>query len=116
MVVMTFHPSVTDTMGAFHLAKQFLVIMDLILESDGTPLNPLPPEKIHSAVETLLPSPDATFHFGDIFPMVKAVGNHFLPTRRSPYEDRLSNHDISYRCVFSLSSFEKLVNNGLIIY
>lgn len=97
VLIMSFHPAITDTTGAFYFAKQFLLIMDLILESAGTPLNPLPAEKIHSAVETLLPSPDGAFHIGDLFAMGKAVGNHFLATRKSPYEDRLSNHHNTYR-------------------
>ena len=35
MVVMTFHPSVTDTTGAFYLAKQFMQLLDVKLENDG---------------------------------------------------------------------------------
>ncbi len=31
-ILMTFHPSVTDTLGSFHLTKQFLLILDAILE------------------------------------------------------------------------------------
>ena len=35
MVVMTFHPAVTDTTGAFYLAKQFMQLLDVKLENDG---------------------------------------------------------------------------------
>ena len=35
VVVMTFHPAVTDTTGAFYLAKQFMEILDVKLENDG---------------------------------------------------------------------------------
>ena len=33
---MAFHPSVTDTMGALHLARQFLITLDRILEEDSS--------------------------------------------------------------------------------
>jgi len=88
VVIMTFHPAITDTTGAFYLAKQFMSIMDMLLESEG-PLKLGDPENIPSSIETLLPSPDSSFHLGDLFPMVKAVGNHFIPTRRSPFENHL---------------------------
>ena len=35
VVVMTFHPAVTDTTGAFYLAKQFMELLDVKLENDG---------------------------------------------------------------------------------
>ena len=37
---MAFHPSVTDTMGALHLARQFLVTLDRILEEDSSGSTP----------------------------------------------------------------------------
>ena len=36
LILMTFHPSVTDTIGSFHLARQFLLILDTILEQDSS--------------------------------------------------------------------------------
>ena len=35
VVLMAFHPAVTDTTGAFYLAKQFMEILDVKLENDG---------------------------------------------------------------------------------
>ena len=35
-ILMSFHPSVTDTMGALHLARQFLITLDRILEEDSS--------------------------------------------------------------------------------
>ena len=35
VVIMTFHPSITDTTGAFYLAKQFMLILDKKLENVG---------------------------------------------------------------------------------
>ena len=35
-ILMAFHPSVTDTMGALHLARQFLITLDRILEEDSS--------------------------------------------------------------------------------
>ncbi len=32
VILMTFHPSITDSLGSFHLTKQFLTILDAILE------------------------------------------------------------------------------------
>ena len=37
---MAFHPSVTDTMGALHLARQFLITLDRILEEDSSGSTP----------------------------------------------------------------------------
>ena len=92
VVIMTFHPAITDTTGAFYLAKQFMSIMDMLLESDG-PLNLGEPENIPSSIESLLPSPDSSFHLGDLFPMVKAVGSHFISLRKSACEALLVNPD-----------------------
>jgi len=88
VIVMAFHPSITDITGAFYLARQFMALLDLQLESDG-PLQLGNPEAITPSVETLIPSPDSSFQFGDLFPMVKAVGSHFVPVRRSPLEPEL---------------------------
>lgn len=88
VVIMTFHPSITDTTGAFYLAKQLMSLLDLLLDSDG-PLQLGQPEAIPPCVETLLPSPDSAFQLGDLFPMVKAVGSHFVASRRSPLEPLL---------------------------
>jgi len=83
VVVMSFHPSITDMTGAFYLARQFMSLLDLLIDSEG-PLQLGQPEAIPPSVETLLPSPDSAFQLGDFFPMVKAVGSHFVATRRSP--------------------------------
>jgi len=85
VVIMTFHPSITDTTGAFYLAKQFMLILDKKLENDG-PITSGEPEPIPSCVEKLLPSPDSMFHLGDLVPMMNSVVNHFIPTRKSPLE------------------------------
>lgn len=91
VVIMTFHPAVTDTTGAFFLAKQFMSILDLLLQSEG-PLRLGEPENIPNSIENLLPSTDSSFQLGDIFPMVRAVGNHFIPTRKSPFDSQLKQH------------------------
>ena len=39
-ILMAFHPSVTDTMGALHLARQFLITLDRILEEDSSGSTP----------------------------------------------------------------------------
>ncbi len=31
-ILITFHPAITDTLGSFHLCRQFLLILDSILE------------------------------------------------------------------------------------
>jgi len=85
VVIMSFHPSITDTTGAFYLAKQFMNILDKKLENDG-PIEIGEPENIPSSVESLLPSPDSMFHFGDFLPMMNSVVNHFIPTRKSPLD------------------------------
>jgi len=41
------------------------------------------------SLESILPPPDSIFHFGDLVPMVKAVGNHWLHLRKSPCEPLL---------------------------
>ena len=85
VVIMTFHPSITDTTGAFYLAKQFMLILDKKLENDG-PITSGEPEPIPSCVENLLPSPDSMFHLGDLVPMMSSVVNHFIPSRKSPLD------------------------------
>ena len=45
VVIMSFHPSITDTTGAFYLAKQFMNILDKKLENDG-PIEIGEPENI----------------------------------------------------------------------
>ena len=34
-ILFTFHPCITDTIGVFHMLRQFLVILDSILAQDG---------------------------------------------------------------------------------
>ena len=34
-ILFTFHPCITDTVGAFHMLRQFLVILDSILAQGG---------------------------------------------------------------------------------
>jgi hypothetical protein len=41
------------------------------------------------SLESLLPPPDSLFQLGDLVPLVKAVGSHFIPLRRSPFEELL---------------------------
>jgi len=92
VVVMSFHPSITDMTGAFYLARQFMSLLDLLIDSEG-PLQLGQPEAIPPSVETLLPSPDSAFQLGDFFPMVKAVGSHFVATRRSPLESLVKGNE-----------------------
>ncbi len=92
-ILMTFHPSVTDTLGSFHLTRQFLLILDAILEQDGGNLNaslsPLASasEDIHQPVESLLPQSESGIHFGDFFQMAKMAATSYVMPRRSPFED-----------------------------
>ena len=99
-ILMTFHPSITDTTGSLHLLKQFLIILDGILEQDSnsdsiiTYSNPI---ELHYPVESLLPSNESGFHFGDLFPMAqKVVGNYVLP-RKSPLEDIINKEPSDFR-------------------
>ena len=43
----------------------------------------------------MLPSPDSKLHFGDLFPMMNSVVNHFIPTRKSPLDTWLKPADSS---------------------
>ena len=40
-IFFAFHPSVTDTVGMFHMLRQFLVILDSILDKDGYTAPPI---------------------------------------------------------------------------
>lgn len=89
VILMTFHPCITDATGALHLANQFMSILDLKLQLGEEPLSLGDPEPFPKSLESLLPPPDSLFQFGDLVPLVKAVGSHFIPLRRSPFEDLL---------------------------
>eukprot|EP00095_Tigriopus_kingsejongensis_P004248 maker-scaffold711_size108467-snap-gene-0.30 protein:Tk04248 transcript:maker-scaffold711_size108467-snap-gene-0.30-mRNA-1 annotation:"malonyl -acyl carrier protein transacylase" len=87
-ILMVFHPSVTDTLGCFHLLRQFLVILDAILEENANVLTAETGshvEDLHQAIETLMPSSDYTFHLSDLMTMGKWMGSYVMP-RKSPFE------------------------------
>ncbi len=51
---------------------------------------PLKAAQNFRSLESLLPpSSNPLFQLGDLVPLVKAVGSHFIPLRRSPFEDML---------------------------
>ena len=81
VVIMTFHPAITDTPGALYLARQFMSILDTKLDNTGQ--GSLTEQETTRSVEDLLPSPDSSFHLGDLMPMMNSVVNHFIPTRKS---------------------------------
>ena len=60
-ILFTFHPYITDTVGVFHMLRQFLVILDSILAQDGNtgpPISDIGPTD-HSfppSVENLVPT------------------------------------------------------------
>ena len=81
VVIMTFHPAITDTPGALYLARQFMSILDTKLDATGQ--GSVTEQETARSVEELLPSPDSSFHLGDLMPMMNSVVNHFIPTRKS---------------------------------
>lgn len=86
-ILMTFHPSITDTLGSFHLLRQFLQILDVILEQDSSSsVQVYPQEGLHAPIEALLPTTENSFQITDLFPMAKAVGSFMMP-RKSAIED-----------------------------
>ena len=87
---MTFHPSITDTLGSFHLMRQFLSILDSSLEEAGKPASPSP-ETIHQSIESLLPPGEAGLHFQDAFPLLKVIGSFMMP-RKNLFEDNKLIH------------------------
>jgi len=93
VILLTFHPSITDVPGALNLAREFMDILDMKMESREEPLSLGGAVGFPQAVESILPQPDSVFHLTDLVPMVKAVGNHFLPAlRRSPCNSFLVNN------------------------
>eukprot|EP00096_Caligus_rogercresseyi_P011195 TRINITY_DN4332_c0_g1_i1.p1 TRINITY_DN4332_c0_g1~~TRINITY_DN4332_c0_g1_i1.p1 ORF type:complete len:529 (-),score=144.67 TRINITY_DN4332_c0_g1_i1:527-2113(-) len=87
-ILLTFHPSITDVWGAFHFLKQFMLILDIILEKESSSSTlDFEQGNLPAPIETLVPSNDSSFHIGDLIPITKKVitGNFALP-RRTPLE------------------------------
>uniref|UniRef100_A0A0K2UGZ6 Uncharacterized protein n=1 Tax=Lepeophtheirus salmonis TaxID=72036 RepID=A0A0K2UGZ6_LEPSM len=87
-ILMTFHPSITDVWGAFHFLKQFMIILDIILEKDSSSSTlDFEQGNLPNSIESLVPSNDSSFHITDLIPITKKVitGN-FASPRRTPLE------------------------------
>ena len=86
-ILFAFHPSITDTVGIFHMLRQFLVILDSILVMDGNTAPPpnvgltensiLPP----SLEEKIVPNSFAGFSWSHL----NSIRDYILP-RKSPLE------------------------------
>ena len=84
-ILFTFHPCITDTIGAFYMLRQFLVILDSILAQDG---NTGPPPDVGVAdlslpppIEHLVP---LTYSLKDWVPL-NSIKEYIYP-RKSPVE------------------------------
>ena len=84
-ILFTFHPCITDTIGVFHMLRQFLVILDSILAQDG---NTGPPPDIGVADQSLPPSIESlvplTYSLKDWVPL-NSIKEYIYP-RKSPLE------------------------------
>ena len=87
-ILFTFHPSVTDTVGVFHMLRQFLVILDSILVLDG---NTAPPPDVGVAHSATLPPPIDPFLSPSYSlrewatPSISSLRDYIYP-RKSPLE------------------------------
>ena len=87
-ILFTFHPSVTDTVGVFHMLRQFLVILDSILVLDG---NTAPPPDVGVALNMTLPPPIDPFLSPSYSlrewatPSITSLRDYIYP-RKSPLE------------------------------
>ena len=85
-ILFAFHPCITDTVGVFHMLRQFLVILDSILVQDGNTA-PLPDVGVahnHSlspSVESLIAP---TYSLKDWVP-INSIRDYIYP-RKSPLE------------------------------
>ncbi|XP_023337320.1 uncharacterized protein LOC111708242 isoform X2 [Eurytemora carolleeae] len=89
IVFISFHPSITDVPGSLNLAKQFMDILELKLQTSDEPLSLGGTGEFPPSLETILPSSDSVFHFTDLVPLVKAVGGHFMNLKRSACDNLL---------------------------
>ena len=83
-ILFAFHPSVTDTMGIFHMLRQFLVILDSILSKDG---NTAPPPNVGIGENTLPPPMEQLVPngFGLNWSYFNGIKEYIYP-RKSPLE------------------------------
>ena len=88
-ILFTFHPSVTDTVGVFHMLRQFLVILDSILVLDG---NTAPPPDVGVVAQNALPPPIDPFLSSQSYslrewatPSITSLRDYIYP-RKSPLE------------------------------
>ncbi len=91
-ILMAFHPSVTDSVGGLHLAKQFLLTLDAILEQDSSAGagvvsdRAVQAQELHPAVESLLPQQSGFLL--EFAPLAKAFfSSAVMPARKSPFDD-----------------------------
>lgn len=87
-ILMVFHPSITDTLGSFHLLRQFLVILDAILEENANVMtgeSGSHVEELHKPIEGLIPPSEYGFHLSDLKTVSKMVGSFVMP-RKSPFD------------------------------
>lgn len=84
-ILFTFHPCITDTVGVFHMLRQFLVILDSILSQDG---NTAPPPDVGVAEPSLPPSIETLvqvhYTLKDWVPL-NSIKEYIYP-RKSPLE------------------------------
>ena len=84
-ILITIHPSITDTLGSFHLMRQFLSILDTSLEEGVISSSPAT-EDIHQAIETLLPPGESSIQISDTLPMFKVIGSFMMP-KKTAFEE-----------------------------
>ncbi|TRY78377.1 hypothetical protein TCAL_01694 [Tigriopus californicus] len=87
-ILMVFHPSITDTLGCFHLLRQFLVILDAILEENANVMTGESGshiEELHKPIENLIAPNEYGFHLSDLMTMSKMMGSYMMP-RKSPFD------------------------------
>ena len=92
-ILFTFHPCITDTIGVFHMLRQFLVILDSILAQDG---NTGPPPDVGVA-DTSLPPPienlvPLSYTLKDWVPF-NSMKEYIYP-RKSPIESLNSSFEL----------------------
>ena len=89
-IIFTFHPSVTDTVGVFHLLRQFLVILDSILALDGNTA-PLPDVGVAGESHSLPPPIEQLIHQQLSYATIKEWSGfnsfkEYIYSRKSPLE------------------------------
>lgn len=75
--------------------RQFLVVLDSILEQEGNQVSTKCDElnNLHLPIESILPSKDSSFQIKDLFPIGKLVKDYVLPYR-SPLEGVLQTSPV----------------------